>query len=95
MQTLKKVENTPLKNFSEAIWLFRTLSGVYILKINMSTPLEKFVEAFWLITKVYRGVEFEHNHEYTFRKKKFLEAFRLITKVFLGVDSKKSLKYTF
>ena len=36
-----KVENTPSKIFLEAVWLFRTLSRVYILKIIMSTPFEK------------------------------------------------------
>ena len=36
-----RVENTHSKKFFEVISLFRTFSGVYILKLIMSTPFEK------------------------------------------------------
>ena len=36
-----RVENTALKKFYEVVWLFRTFSEVYILKIIMSIPFEK------------------------------------------------------
>ena len=68
VQTLTESRILLRKKFSEAVWLLRTFSKVYILKIIISTPFEKFIEAFRLITKIFLGVDSEKSLKYTFEK---------------------------
>ena len=97
MQTLKRVENTPLKKLFEVVWLFRTFSEVYILKNNHEyTFKKKFFEVVWLVLKIFLGVDLEKCHEYTFEKNslKSFDCFehftgRILQKIIMNTHSKK------